>query len=209
MSFLDIQSIAVVIFGYPISYIELLGTSFGMISVFLASRGSILTWPTGIVNEFFLFLLFFQVQLYPDMALQIYFFVVTLFGWYSWRKRKNHRRITTLSGFQRGVLALFIVAGSVLAGVFFRNIHELIPVLFKEPSAYPFADSFILISSIAATYLLALKKTENWMLWILIDLAAVWLYLQKEIYFLALEYTLFLCIAIYGLIHWQKKSAND
>ena len=74
MTFFDINTIAFEVIGYPVSYVELIGTLFGLISVYFASRANILTWPTGIINEFFLFILFFQVQLYADMFLQVYFF---------------------------------------------------------------------------------------------------------------------------------------
>ena len=80
MEFFSIEQIAVDFPGYPVSYVELIGTIFGLISVYLASRANIFTWSTGIVNEFFLFLLFFQVQLYPDMLLQLFFFATTLYG---------------------------------------------------------------------------------------------------------------------------------
>ena len=76
MHFFDIASAAFTVIGYPISYVELIGTLFGLISVYFASRANILTWSTGIVNEVFLFILFFQVHLYADMFLQVYFFVL-------------------------------------------------------------------------------------------------------------------------------------
>ena len=77
MTLFDINNIAYEIIGYQISYVELIGTLFGLISVYLATKTNILTWATGIINELFLFILFFQVQLYADMFLQVFFFVVT------------------------------------------------------------------------------------------------------------------------------------
>ena len=67
MNFFEIKNIAIQIWDYPVSYIELIGTLFGLYSVYFASRANILTWATGIVNEIFLFILFFQVHLYADM----------------------------------------------------------------------------------------------------------------------------------------------
>ena len=64
MHFIEIENIAFKILDYPVSYVELIGTLFGLASVYFASRANILTWGTGIVNEIFLFILFFQVQLY-------------------------------------------------------------------------------------------------------------------------------------------------
>jgi len=73
MIFFDINNIAFTVLNYPISYVELIGTLFGFISVYLAAKANILTWSTGIINELFLFIMFFQIQLYADMFLQIYF----------------------------------------------------------------------------------------------------------------------------------------
>ena len=89
MAFFDINNIAFEITGYQVSYLEMIGTSFGLLSVYFASRANILTWTTGIINELFLFILFFQVQLYADMFLQVYFFVVTLYGWYNWKQKSK------------------------------------------------------------------------------------------------------------------------
>ena len=93
MTFFDINNTVFTILDYPISYVELIGTLFGFISVYLATKANILTWGTGIVNELFLFMMFFQIQLYADMFLQVYFFVVTLFGWYNWKKMPKQNSI--------------------------------------------------------------------------------------------------------------------
>ena len=98
MTLFDINNIAYEIIGYQISYVELIGTLFGLISVYLATKTNILTWATGIINELFLIILFFQVQLYADMFLQVFFFVVTLYGWYNWKeiqKKKRHNKNRT------------------------------------------------------------------------------------------------------------------
>ena len=94
MTLFDINNIACEIIGYQISYVELIGTLFGFISVYLATKTNILTWATGIINELFLFILFFQVQLYADMFLQVFFFVVTLYGWYNWKQIPKENGIT-------------------------------------------------------------------------------------------------------------------
>ena len=94
MTLFDINNIANEIIVYQISYVELIGTLFGLISVYLATKTNILTWATGIINELFLFILFFQVQLYADMFLQVFFFVVTLYGWYNWKEIPKENGIT-------------------------------------------------------------------------------------------------------------------
>ncbi len=203
--FLDIANVAFSVLGYPISYVELIGTASGLASVYFASKANILTWPTGVVNAVFLFILFFQVQLYPDMFLQVYFFTVNIYGWYNWNKRSAESDISTITNRNRLLLASAIVAGTVLSGVLFSYIHHLLPGYFKLPAAYPFVDSFVMVSSIVAMVLLAKKKLENWHLWIMVDVVCIILYYRKGVYFLSLEYVIFLVMASYGLYHWHKK----
>ncbi len=209
MHFFEIENIAFQILGYPISYVELIGTFFGLVSVYFASRANILTWGTGIVNEIFLFILFFQVQLYADMFLQIYFFVVTLYGWYKWNSMTTESKISEISFRNKIFLALSILIGTLISGFLFTNIHLYLPAYFKIQASYPFTDSFVMVSSIVATVLLAKKKIENWYLWIVVDLVCVVLYFKKGVYFLSLEYFIFLGLASYGLYHWKKQLSND
>jgi len=209
MHFFDIASTAFTVIGYPISYVELIGTLFGLISVYFASRANILTWSTGIVNEAFLFILFFQVHLYADMFLQVYFFIVTIYGWYNWKTKPVSNSITAMNINWRWLIAIIIVMGSLLSGLLIKNIHLFLPGYFKVAAAYPFTDSLVMVLSIIATVFLARKKIENWYLWILVDAICVILYIKKAVYFLSLEYLIFLGLASYGLYQWKKQLAND
>ncbi|WP_426669407.1 nicotinamide riboside transporter PnuC [Mucilaginibacter sp. McL0603] len=209
MHFFEITQTAFTIIGYPISYIELIGTVFGLISVYFASKANILTWSTGIVNEIFLFLLFFQVHLYADMFLQVYFFVVTIYGWYNWNTIRVENKIAVVNVKARRLTAAVIIVGSIVIGFLIKNIHTYLPNYFKIAAAYPFTDSFVMVLSIVATVLLAKKKIENWHLWILVDAVCVILYFKKGVYFLSLEYLIFLGLASYGLYNWKKQLAND
>lgn len=204
MHLFEIENIAFEILGYPISYVELIGTMFGLISVYFATRANILTWSTGIVNEVFLFILFFQVQLYADMLLQVYFFVVTLYGWYQWNTKTSGNRISETNFRNKIFLAVTILIGTMLSCYFFTNIHLFFPTYFKIKAAYPLTDSFVMVTSIVATILLAKKRIENWYLWIAVDLVCMVLYFKKGVYFLSLEYLIFLGLASYGLYHWKK-----
>jgi len=208
MHFFEIANNAFTIMGYPISYVELIGTVFGLISVYFASRANILTWGTGIINELFLFILFFQVHLYADMFLQVYFFVVTIYGWYSWNTTTVENKIAAINIKVRWLIAVVIIVGSLLSGFLIKNIHLYLPGYFKIAAAYPFTDSLVMVLSVIATVLLAKKKIENWHLWILVDAICVILYFKKGVYFLSLEYLIFLVLASYGLYHWKKQLAN-
>ena len=208
MNFFEINNIAFDITGYQISFVELIGTLFGLLSVYFASSANILTWATGIINEVFLFILFFQVQLYADMFLQVYFFVVTFYGWYNWKQKPKQNSITSINLKTKILLVFAMVAGVIIAGSLFTNIHLYLPKYFKTEAAFPFADSFVMVLSIVATVLLAQKKIETWYLWILVNIVCVLLFFKKGIAFLALEYLVFLGLATYGLLNWKKQLNN-
>lgn len=197
--------IAFEILAYKLSYIELTGTLFGLISVYYASKANVLTWPTGIVNEIALGILFFNVQLYADMFLQLYFFVVTIFGWYKWKNNTANVPVTSVG--RNGMLLLggLMIVGTGVAGWAFTHIHEWLPAYFSLPASYPFADSFVMMGSILATVLLARKQVENWYLWIIVDVVSIVLYFIKGIYFLSLEYVIFLGLASFGAYRWTKE----
>jgi nicotinamide mononucleotide transporter len=205
MSFFDINTIAFELLGYPISYVELIGSAFGLISVYFATKGNILTWGTGIVNELFLFILFYQVQLYADMLLQVYFFVVTIFGWYNWNKMSTKNSVSLLTPRSRIGISLTIILGTVMTGYILSNIHLYLPTYFEIEANFPYIDSFVMVLSIVATILLAKKKIETWYLWIAVNIVCVVLFFVKGIVFLGIEYAVFLVLASYGLINWKKQ----
>lgn len=207
--FFNIENIAFQIWSYPISYVELIATIFGLTSVYFASKANKLTWGTGIVNEVFLFILYYQVQLYPDMFLQIYFLVVTLYGWNRWNKSTRENKISKTRLKPKIILISSIFLGTIVSGYFFENIHLYLSDYFKIQAAYPYADSFVMVSSILATVLLARKKIETWYLWIAIDVVCFILYINKGINFLAIEYLVFIGLALYGLFNWKKQLRNE
>lgn len=88
MSFFDIENIFFTVLGYQMSYLEFFGTIAGAIAVWLSAKGNIWSWPIGILNVSLFFFLFYQVQLYPDMFLQIFFFITNLLGWWRWANPK-------------------------------------------------------------------------------------------------------------------------
>jgi nicotinamide mononucleotide transporter len=188
---------------YPVTYLEFISVLFGIIAVYLAAKEKIWTWPIGLVNIGTAFFLFYQVQLYSDMFLQIYFFGIGIYGWYSWKsEKKENVPLKWLSHSQVVQLSILIVACTLLLGWCMTYIHIWWSTLFPKPAAYPFADTFIAVGSIIANTLLAKRYIENWILWIVIDIICVFVYFDKNIRFIGLEYLIFLGLAIYGAFHW-------
>jgi nicotinamide mononucleotide transporter len=194
--------------GYKLSYIEFIGTLAGLLAVALAARNKIINWPIGLVNVTCFFLIFYEVRLYSDMFLQVYFFATGLYGWWYWHRHDpRHQAIRRLSARQRWQLAASIAVGTAVLGYGIAHVHEVWPRVFPEPAAFPYVDTFIAVASVAGNWLLARRVIENWMLWIAVDVIATVLYFIKGIKFISLEYFIFLLIAIGGLLAWRKVMA--
>jgi nicotinamide mononucleotide transporter len=82
-------------------------------------------------------------------------------------------------------------------------------VLFSQPSAFPFADSFVTVMSIVATYLMVQKKVECWLVWIAVDVVACSLYFSKDIMLVGIEYVVFCFIAGFGFLNWKKQYRSN
>ncbi|MBM3177610.1 MAG: nicotinamide mononucleotide transporter [Bacteroidetes bacterium] len=197
------------------SYVEFFGTVAGMIAVWISARGSVLSWPIGIINVVLLFFLFYQVQLYPDMLLQVYFLFTNLLGWWRWKNpqtwesnSKNELRESFLSDRERLLTVVLIVSGTIVLGAAASRLNLWFPFIFQQPGSFPIADSFVTITSILAQYWMVHKKADCWILWILADLVATVLYFMKDIKFLSLEYLIFCFIALFGFFQWRRQAIN-
>ncbi|MBI1770136.1 MAG: nicotinamide mononucleotide transporter [Bacteroidetes bacterium] len=197
------------------SYLEFVGTVAGAIAVWLSARANIWSWPIGLINVTLFFFLFYQVQLYPDMFLQVFFFVTNLIGWWRWKNpsqseedKKHELRVSFVSRRGLSIFMMVGVVGTFVFGMLAKNLHEFFPMLFHKPSAFPYADSFVTVMSIVATYLMVQKKVECWAVWILVDAIACYLYFAKEIKFVGIEYLIFCFIAGFGLWNWTEEARD-
>lgn len=191
--------------GYNISMIEIISVLAGIIAVFYAAKENIITWPIGLVNICTAFFIYYHIRLYSDMFLQVYFFSISIYGWFSWKIEKKEKiPLKYLSLKQLLFLCFSIIVLTIMIGMWMTQIHMIFPMVFPQPAAYPYADTFVAISSIIANTLLARRFIENWILWILVDIICIYLYIQKEIVFIAFEFLIFLFLAIYGWREWYK-----
>jgi nicotinamide mononucleotide transporter len=184
--------------------------------VILAARASIWNYPIGIINIIFFFATFYQVQLYADMTLQVYFLLISIYGWWMWANPRptqmdaqQELKITRNTWQVNLGIGVAIVVGAGVLGVFFANVHQLLPALFPAPAAYPYADSLVMAMSIAAMYLLSIKKWENWLIWVAVDTCSIGLFYAKGIKLIALEYVVFWAIAAYGGYRWWQQMQKE
>ncbi|MFZ5971642.1 MAG: nicotinamide riboside transporter PnuC [Bacteroidota bacterium] len=212
MAFFDIESVLFTVWGYPVSFLEFFGWLTGVIAVGLSAKANIWSWPVGIMNVVLSFFLFYQVQLYPDMFLQVFFFVTNLLGWWRWANprpgeedKKKELRISYMKPTELALVFGGGLLGTWLMGQSASNLHEWLPSVFSQPSASPYLDSFITVMSIITTFYMIQKKVECWIIWILVDLVATYLYFVRDIKFYSLLYLLFTGIATFALFNWMKE----
>ncbi|AEI48416.1 nicotinamide riboside transporter PnuC [Runella slithyformis] len=212
MNFFDINSILFEAWGYKMSHLEFWATVTGAVAVWLSARENVWSWIIGLLNVVLAFVLFYQIRLYPDMFLQVFFFITNLIGWWQWKypkaneaNLKNELIISKLTLKQWLVLGAGGLVCTFAMGGFAKNLHEFFPVLFSQPSAFPYMDSFTTVMSIVATFMLIRKKIEAWYVWLVVDAIATYMYYLKEVKLYALLYFLFCFIAAFGAYHWTKE----
>ena len=174
---------------------------FGIASVVLAKRESILVYPTGLIATVITMYLFFKDRLLGDMMINLYYSLMSIYGWWNWSRQKEGAAVVHISRTdktEKGIGFLLFLAASGLNYLIYKVFD--VPI---GPSNY--VD--ILTSGIffTAMWYMATKKLENWTLWILADLITVPLYAYRGWGMLSLQYFIFTILAIQGYREWKKR----
>lgn len=178
--------------------LEIFANILNLVSVFLANRNNIHTWWTGIIGTILFGVLFFEVKLYADVILQIFFIATNIYGWWAWLYGSESKRELHVSRITVHQLILFSVLAVIITIGHGYLLHSL------TDASFPFIDSIVLVLSIIAQFLLMRRKLESWFFWILVDAVACPLYAAKELYLTSAIYFLFLLNAVWGLVNWLK-----
>ncbi|MEH2026356.1 nicotinamide riboside transporter PnuC [Nostoc sp.] len=208
IEFWSVNTIAFNLMGYPMSYVEFFGTIFSLWSVWLISQRKILTWPIGIISVLLYMALFYQIHLYSDMLEQVYYLIVSVYGWWRWitPERDTGKILQVRYSPPRKIvlIAAITIAVSFATGALMSKIHLLLPAIFLEKASFPYLDALTTIMSFTAMWLMVQKRIESWYYWIIVDVIGIWLYYVKEVKFIAFLYVILLFIAINGSISWLK-----
>ncbi len=213
---LSVNTILFTFLGYQMSYIEFFGTIFNVWCVWLVAKNNILTWPVGIVGIVLFLFLFWQIRLYSDFIEQIYYFVMSIYGWWMWtnpgktRKAEKENELKISRSSKNVGIAYFvaILIATAVMGYIMSNIDVYFPQYFPEPASLPYPDAFTTVMSFAATILMAKKKIECWYLWVLVDIIGIALYFEKDVVFISILYVAFLMLAVKGYLNWKKEIQN-
>lgn len=213
--------------GYDLSYIEAVGTIFGLLCVWYASQEKRINFYFGLINVTLFAIIFYQIQLYANLLLQIFFWLMNIYGLYAWGKPNSANDqlkirwlnlpqllLTILgSALAIGILSIYIdLFFNALTMVAVKLMHLVLPNITMpvlQPDPYPLMDAAVTVLSIVAMVQMTRKLVENWLLWVLIDLISIILYSKQGVYFMALEYVLLTIIALNGSIAWIKTARNQ
>ncbi len=214
--------------GYDLSYIEAVGTVFGLLCIWYASKEKIINYFYGLINVALFCIIFYQIQLYANMLLQLYFFVINIYGWYAWSRQSSDssaalkvrwmsksKTITTVISAIVCIIVLALFINPIFysltkAAVYIVNlagVNLAVPPLIPDPN--PILDSTVTILSLIAMILMTRKYVENWIMWFLIDILSIILYSTQGVYVIALEYVLLTFIAASGTINWIKTAKKN
>ena len=229
MDFFSTQNILVQIplgeGGYDLSWIEAVGTLAGLLCIWLASQEKIINYLFGIINVTLFAVIFFQIQLYASLLLQLFFLVANVYGWYAWsRQTANNetalkiRWLPLPKAIAWGVACVVAIALMTLyidpvfafltqtaVGIMQAlGLNVVMPQL--QLDAFPFWDSCMMVLSIAAMILMTRKYVENWLLWVVINVISVMIFARQGVYAMSLEYVILTLIALNGSRLWMQSA---
>ena len=183
-----------------LTWLEIVAFASGLAYVILAAKESVWCWAAGLVNVVAFFVISYYAMLYSDMMLQVFYFGLTLYGIYQWfyggKQQENETLKITLTYPKTWLWLLFFVAlSTILQGILLDNY---------TPTDVPYLDAFTTSGSLAATWLVARKKLENWLVWLLINPIYVGLYFYKGWILSSFLFVIYLVISVFGYFSWRK-----
>jgi nicotinamide mononucleotide transporter len=180
------------------SPVEFAGVITGIACVWLAARNSIWNFPTALISCGLYVIVFWEARLYSDMALQGVFIALAFYGWYQWLyggPQSQELPVTRATARQWVWLNAVGLAYAVGVGYGLSRYTD---------AAIPYWDSSTTAISLVAQVLLTRKKLENWILWLVVDIAYIGLYWHRDLYLTAGLYAVYLVLAAYGYFEWRR-----
>ena len=185
--------------------LEITAILFGLLSVWYAKKDNIWVFPTGIINTAIYVYLLWKWSLLGDMMINFYYVIMSVYGWYHWTRTKNDvvqfpiSRMTTAEKKWSAIIFLLTILFVVAVYTFFDK--------FTHWTSY--VDTLVTGIFFVGMWLMARRKVENWILWILGDVISIPMYFAKGYTFTSIQYFIFTIIAVFGYIEWKKILNNS
>lgn len=184
--------------------LEIIAVVFGILSVWFSKKNNILVYPTGMISTSIFTYLLFKWSLLGDMMINAYYFMMSIYGWYIWTRKVNNivTPISKVSSPEKITsLIIFFCSLSFVYGIY--NYFD------KWGSYTSYIDNFTTAIFFVAMWLMANRKIENWIFWIIGNIISIPLYFYKGLTFTSIQYIIFTVIAISGYYTWKKILDNS
>lgn len=180
--------------------LELIAVFFGLLSVWFSKNNNVLVYPTGIINTSIFVYLLVKWELLGDMIINVYYFLMSIYGWYYWTRKSNNLGYTPITRTHSTdiKIILIIIISSVLFVSYLYSFFE------KWSGFVSYVDIITTAIFFAGMWLMARRKIESWFFWILGDIISVPLYFSKGLAFSSFQYLIFTFIAIAGYYKWKS-----
>ena len=187
-------------------WIEAIAVIAGIVSVWYSRKENILVFPTGLINTTLYIYLSFKGHLFGEASVNFYYTIMSIYGWYLWTRRKEDQQTyvlqITTSTKKEWIQQLAFFAAFYLV-IYFTLIY--LKTAFA-PEAIPWADAFASATAYTGMWLMAKKKVESWIWWILTNIASIPLYFVKGYAFTSVQFLVLLVLAIAGWYSWKQKA---
>jgi len=186
---------------------ELFGFITGVLNVWLVTRENIWSWPLGVLNAGFYIVVFARTGLYSDTGLQVVYLVLSLYGWWHWRRGvprrggPSHDAVVVTRTPRRTAVIMAVIA--LASWLTLATITRRLP-----GAALPWLDAALVSISLVAQYMMTRKLLENWLLWIAVDVVYIGLFINRQLPLTAILYAVFLVLAIIGYVQWHRSAAR-
>lgn len=183
------------------SWLEAIAVVFGLASVWYSKQENILVYPTGIISVVIAVYITLGAKLYAEAGINSYYFIMSVYGWYYWVNADPNKPQVSVSRSTSSehLIAVAITVTSFLLIRFGLDFTD---------SDVPNLDALTTATAITGMWLMAKKKLENWIYWIITDVVATPLYFYKELYFFGLQFLIFTVLAVWGYFSWKKSLVN-
>jgi nicotinamide mononucleotide transporter len=180
------------------SPLEWTATIAGFLCVYLLIKRSIWSFFFGLIQVSIYAWIFYEVKLYSDMILHVLYIGFQFYGWFIWRRSQDeHNQVVVIRGSnqQYALWAGIVVISTSIVGTIMANSTD---------ASFPYPDAFTTCASLVAQWLLSHKRLFNWLLWIVVDIVAITIYWQKQLYPTSALYFCFLVMAMIGQAQWYR-----
>lgn len=184
------------------NWLELVAAILGIVSVWYARKENILVFPFGIANVLIYVYICIEAHLYANAGINVVYFLSNMYGWFMWSRTDENSQKIQISA---NTAKQNVWSWTSIVVLYALVLFILLKTNTYEKTYLPYIDSFNTAFFLVATILMAVKKIENWLFWIVGNVVSIPIYMSQGLYFTGIQYTVFLVLAIMGYREWKRR----